>query len=483
MFGNKEKNLDSYVDVNQFNSEDIEKLDNFRNVNLRVLSKLLVLIKGVSEKVIKLIKGNLNISTEISSFSVNLDFFSKELINISDDLKGNSESLMSAVEETNACMEEVGEVINDNTSTLEKLSNEAADIKNNLNDNRELLDEILIAKQDLVEYSMSMKKDMENLIEEIGAMKGIVFGINKISEQTNLLALNASIEAARAGEEGRGFAVVANEVGKLATNTKEQLALIEKFMGNIEVSSRKSSNSLTYTLEGIDKVDENTNKVVNSFDHSINSVNNIVEELESVSSSMNEINASNQEINATMKSIEESTTEIACASDNIYTFSKKTEELFMKMDNIEEKVSELANLSGEISLYENFKVKNNEFIDILEGAINSHKKWVDDLSNMTKNMSVAPLQSDGHKCGFGHFYHSVMPSNKEVKDIWVKIDSIHNELHSLSDRVKECIVRGDSNKAEEYTEKAVGISQKIISMLRDMENIVKKIEEKGEWVF
>lgn len=54
-------------------------------------------------------------------------------------------------------------------------------------------------------------KDIESLTEDILS----------IAAQTNLLALNASIEAARAGEAGKGFAVVAEEIRQLADSSRE----------------------------------------------------------------------------------------------------------------------------------------------------------------------------------------------------------------------------------------------------------------------
>jgi methyl-accepting chemotaxis protein len=62
--------------------------------------------------------------------------------------------------------------------------------------------------------------------------------ISSISQQTSLLALNAAIEAARAKEQGRGFAVVAEEVRKLAEESHQSAARIERLISEIKASSQ-----------------------------------------------------------------------------------------------------------------------------------------------------------------------------------------------------------------------------------------------------
>ena len=64
----------------------------------------------------------------------------------------------------------------------------------------------------------SFSEKTENKINEIDY---IIDVIKNISSQSNLLALNAAIEAARAGDAGRGFRVLANEMGRLASLSKD----------------------------------------------------------------------------------------------------------------------------------------------------------------------------------------------------------------------------------------------------------------------
>lgn len=86
--------------------------------------------------------------------------------------------------------------------------------------------------------AMSNVTQLNDRVEAIGNVVGL---INGISEQTNLLALNAAIEAARAGEHGRGFAVVADEVRGLSARTHEATGEITTEVDQIQAGTQDTT--------------------------------------------------------------------------------------------------------------------------------------------------------------------------------------------------------------------------------------------------
>ncbi len=71
---------------------------------------------------------------------------------------------------------------------------------------------------DQVNEGNAKVQEIVQVINEISKKTQV---INEIVFQTKLLSFNASIEAARAGEHGKGFSVVASEIGKLASMSGE----------------------------------------------------------------------------------------------------------------------------------------------------------------------------------------------------------------------------------------------------------------------
>lgn len=93
----------------------------------------------------------------------------------------------------------------------------------------------LMEMSEVVERSTNKTKEVtDKLLQESGEIGETLNIIHEIAESINLLSLNASIEAARAGEAGKGFAVVAQEVGHLASSTKDSLQNVTDVVSRVQ---------------------------------------------------------------------------------------------------------------------------------------------------------------------------------------------------------------------------------------------------------
>jgi methyl-accepting chemotaxis protein len=123
------------------------------------------------------------------------------------DLCQRTEAQASALQQTAATLEELGETVRINAERARAASAVALQAQGVAEQGGELMTRVVQTMGGISEGS-----------RRIGEIVGV---INDIAFQTNILALNAAVEAARAGDQGRGFAVVASEVRMLSQRTAQ----------------------------------------------------------------------------------------------------------------------------------------------------------------------------------------------------------------------------------------------------------------------
>ena len=464
------------------NNEDVQKPNLKNPVHTNILEFILTILNNdnLSNDVLMTL---LKQSSELSEFDVNMSFISNNLKSISEELSTSSLSNMSVVEETSASMNEVSSAINNSTNILEDITIKSNDLIDINTKNMEELKNVNELKDIILTNSRIMAEKINILDEMSHNVDEMVEGVKSIAAQTNLLALNASIEAARAGEHGRGFSVVAEEIRKLAENTTNKLHDMQTSTEGIRSATSESIVSITDTISQVESISSRIELVNNSFELSMSELNNTISGLNNLSSMMQELNSSASEISSAITIVADEAEKINDMSESIADASSKAGAYSSNISKIDNNIS--TSLKKLITVLNNSTkpISNNSYLFTIENAINSHKNWVEKLRNMIVTQTINPIQKDGSKCEFGHFYKSIYVSHPSVKPLWDSIDSIHLKLHASATDVINAIDRKDISTANKLFRETEDMSKVIIETLQKVISVVKELEKNNEKVF
>lgn len=156
------------------------------------------------------------------------------------DVSATMEQMSAAMEESSSSLDQVNEAIVQIFELIEGISSQAESGNTSSGQIMEhagsvyhkAAEEQQNAKIQAAEMVQMLQQKIEKS-RQVEEVRELTKNIIDITEETNLLSLNASIEAAKAGEAGRGFVVVADEIGKLALNSAQAAARIQKVTSDV----------------------------------------------------------------------------------------------------------------------------------------------------------------------------------------------------------------------------------------------------------
>ena len=138
---------------------------------------------------------------------------------------------------------------------------------------------------------------------------------------------------------------------------------------------------------------------------------------------------------------------------------------------------------GQMALDAFYMPSNKVFVENVKNAIDAHKGWLTKLEDMITAGKPEPLQTNDHRCAFGHFYYAVQPKNPEILAIWKDIRELHKQFHANGDKAIAALKGQRTEEARSYLKQSEEISGKLLKDFAGMVAIAEKLEADGVRIF
>lgn len=435
-------------------------------------------LDGIAEKTGEL----LNTTSSLSTFDIQLKHVNEQLAEYSDIMQDVSESNLAVIEETTAMMGQVNQTVSDTADNLQHVTATALELEQRNKESREFLGEAVSLKTEMTKDAKEMSVNIEQLVKLAVEIDNVVASVQGIASQTNLLALNASIEAARAGEHGRGFAVVAEEVRELADDTKSNLEDMRSFVEQVKVAAEQSSNSLSRAMGSTESMGRKIEQVASVISQEALKLQEVVEDVKKVNGDVQSISAAADDVDKVMRQNSEDAQRLSDIASQIKVSTRANAECASKVSDIDDRLSSVTKKFYDELSAGGRHVHGEELADTIQKAQNAHSVWLKELCGMVDRMEIAPLQTNGEKCAFGHFYKALTIENRRLIPLWKEIGAAHLNFHKLGKNVLNAITQQDRQRAGQAYREAEALSAILLDKLAQAEKLAQEIARSNESV-
>ena len=273
-------------------------------------------------------------SDVIVAASEKLDKMTDQTRNASDDVARSMSDMANGATAQATETQSVSEAVMQIGEGIEQTNEAVQNLMNNADTMKKAGQAGAESVQDLGSISEKVKAQIAVIYQQTNTTNESAQEIHKATEliasianETNLLALNASIEAARAGESGRGFAVVAEQIKNLLEESEQAVktmntvdAIIGLQADKVETTKRvfdKVSGGLQVTIDGIESIASNTEKLAHARGQVMSSVESLSAIAEENAAATQETAASAEELAATISEIKDATGRLYKVSDEL----------------------------------------------------------------------------------------------------------------------------------------------------------------------
>lgn len=170
---------------------------------------------------------------ELSDVSTKTAIAAQEIAAATEEIAGGAGTLAQEAERGNHLTDTITHRIETVIDTNKEMETSAHNIYASSELGALQLKDLMAQTSSTSEMTKELVAKINTLKEATSSVMKVLDMMRKITQQTHILSLNARIEAARAGEAGRGFMTVAAEVGLLAEQSHQSIAMVADIANTI----------------------------------------------------------------------------------------------------------------------------------------------------------------------------------------------------------------------------------------------------------